>query len=89
MKITAKITIDGVEHTVETRPVDLMKWEAASKKKITDGVGYSDMLQIFYSAAKRAGLADRPFTDWVEGIDDFDPVVTGADPTLTAPSTTE
>lgn len=91
MKFTATVTVEGQSPVlVETRPVDIMQWEAAGKRKITDGLGYSDMLQIIHGAAKRQGLTDRPFSDWAASLEDFDPVVPdGVDPTKVGQPTTE
>jgi hypothetical protein len=87
MRLSAKISVDGVESVVVARPVDIVKWEAGTKRKITDGMGYSDMLQIIHSAAKREGLTDLSFNDWAATLEDFSPEAQGADPTQTAPST--
>ena len=84
MRLAATVTTEGAEPVlVESRPADIMKWEMGNKKRITDGVGYSDMLQIIHSAAKREGLTDRPFTDWAESLVDFEPVTPESDPTQT------
>lgn len=79
--------VEGRDYTtIDARPVDIMKWEAGSKRKITDGMGYSDMLQMIHSAAIRSGETTDPFTDWVASLEDFEPQAPDADPTLTVPS---
>lgn len=87
MRLSAKITVDGVESTVVARPFDIVKWETGTKRKITDGMGYSDMLQIIHSAVKREGLTDLPFNDWAATLEDFTPEAGSADPTQTEVST--
>ena len=87
MRLQATVTIGGVGTLVETRPVDILKWETGTKKKITDGLGYGDMLQIIHSAAKRQGLTDQSFNDWAADLEDFEPVTPEEDPTQTDQST--
>ena len=83
MRLSATVTIGGVQTLLETRPVDILKWEAGTKKKITDGLGYGDMLQIIHSAAKRTGATEKSFNDWAADLDDFEPVTPEEDPTQT------
>jgi peptidyl-tRNA hydrolase len=88
MRLSATVTVEGQAPVlVETRPVDILKWEAGTKKKITDGIGYGDMLQIIHSAAKRTGLTEQAFSDWAASLEDFDPVTPPPDPTQTDQST--
>ena len=87
MRLAAHVTIDGRQELIESRPIDILKWESGTKKKITDGMGYGDMLQIIHSAAKRQGLTDQAFNDWAADLEDFDPVTPEEDPTQTGQST--
>lgn len=87
MRLTAKVKVEGRDVVIiEARPADILKWEVGTKRKITDGMGYSDMLQIVHSAATRTGLTTDPFNDWVASLEDFEPRVPDADPTLTGQS---
>lgn len=90
MRLSATFTVEGSEPTtVVARPGDIMAWEMGNKKRITDGMGYADLMSIIHSAAKREGLTDRPFTDWASSLTDFEPDAEGGkpDPTQTDQST--
>lgn len=85
MKLSATYTLDGVgEQTVTTRPVDVVQWEVATKRKIGDGkgLGFEDMTRIVYLAAKRCQQipADQTYDAFLNGLEDFQPEA--ADPTL-------
>jgi hypothetical protein len=87
VRLSANVTIGGTTSLVETRPVDILKWETGTKKKITDGMGYGDLMQIIHSAAKRQGLTDQAFSDWAADLEDFEPVTPDEDPTQPDQST--
>lgn len=87
MRLSARIKVEGSDPVVvDARPVDILKWETGTKRKITDGMGYGDMLQIIHSAAKRTGLTEQPFTDWAATLEDFEPLAVSENPTQTVPS---
>lgn len=58
MKLTATYTVDGFPDpvTVTTRPVDVMRWEARTKKRVTDGLGMAETARIVWEAAARLGI---------------------------------
>ena len=74
MRLRARIEQGGESYVVESRPVDVVKWEKGNKRKITDGLGFTDMAQIIHSAARRDGLTDAPFDAWLDQLDDFVPL---------------
>jgi hypothetical protein len=90
MRLTAKVKLEGHDMIeVVSRPVDILRWEQGTKRKVTDGMGFGDMLMIIHAAAKRSGLTDKGFEDWSSALEDFEPVVPGADPTQMVPSPAE
>lgn len=86
MRLSGRITVGDVESVIVAKPVDIIKWETGTKRKLTDGLGYGDLLQILHSAAKRQELTNLAFSDWAATLDDFAPEVDEADPTQTVPS---
>lgn len=74
MKLTARWQLDGQPDTVETttRPVDVVRWEKASKKTISDGVGFEGMSMMIHMAAKRLGQTDLPYQSWLDRLAEFD-----------------
>lgn len=58
----------------ESRPIDVIRWEAKHNKKFQDGTGSGQMLLwIAYSAAARLKLvAEKQFEAWAEHVIDFD-----------------
>jgi hypothetical protein len=76
VRLEATYTIDGGEPvTLVTRPVDVVRWEAASRKKITDGVGFAEMAAIVWQAARREGVLSpehaTAFQTWLDALSDF------------------
>lgn len=83
MRLTAKaVADDGTEVVLSSRPVDVVRWEAATKKKIGDGLGYGDMARILFFAGQRTGAiaAEAKFDPWLEALDDLE-MVNDTDPT--------
>lgn len=73
MRLRATITAGGAVSQVETKPVDVVRWEKSTKRRITDGLGYGDMAAIIHAAARRQGLTEEPFDAWMESLDDLEP----------------
>lgn len=71
MRLVAKAVIGASSHTITTKPVDVVRWEAATKRKLGDGLGMGDMLRICHVAATRQGLTSDTFDVWAESLDDF------------------
>lgn len=86
MRLSGRITVDGVESVIVAKPIDIIKWETGTKRKLTDGLGYGDLLQILHSAAKRQELTELAFSDWAATLEGFAPEVTETDPTKTVHS---
>ena len=86
MKLSAKVTIGDQETVILAKPIDILKWETGTKRKITDGMGYGDIMQIVHSAAVRSGMTELSFPDWVSTLDDFEPEAAEPDPTQTVPT---
>jgi hypothetical protein len=75
VRLAATFTVEGAEPVyLTTRPVDVVRWEASTRKKITDGVGFAEMTRILWEAARRNGvLAPEHATDydaWVAALAD-------------------
>ena len=82
MRLAARVTVEGAAPVlIESRPVDIMKWEMGTKRKITDGLGMADIMRIMHSAAKRQDLTSVGFEDWVASLDDFEMETPAEDPT--------
>ena len=87
MRLSASVKLEGRDPViVDARPADILKWEVGTKRKITDGMGYGDMLHIIHSAALRSGVTTDSFNDWVVQLEDFEPQTPDGDPTQTGQS---
>ena len=85
MKVAATFTAAGVSTRIETRPIDIVRWEKSTKQKITNGLGGSDLMQLIHLAGRREGLIDIGFEEWAAQLDDFEPEAPGSGPTSTPP----
>lgn len=85
MRLAANVTVGDEVTLIVAKPVDILKWELGTKRRITDGMGYGDLMQIMHSSATRQGLTDKSFNDWAATLDDFDPEAPDEDPTQTVP----
>lgn len=74
MRLVGTYEIAGERITVTSKPVDIVKWEKANRRKISDGLGFTEIARIIFGAGKRQGIisADAIFESWIDTLDDFE-----------------
>lgn len=85
MRLAATYTVDGADPvSLVTRPVDVVRWEASTRKKISDGVGFAEMVAIVWQAARRENVLSpehaATFQTWLDALTDCTVEATTATP---------
>lgn len=60
--------------------MDVVRWERATKRRITDGLGMADIAAIIHMAYRRQGWTEESFDAWLDDLDAMEAVETEEDP---------
>lgn len=68
--------VDGSTGVAALAPVDLVRFEDLTNRKVTDfgsGIGYSDICRLAWLSFQRRDASTPDFMEWMETVADINP----------------